>query len=238
MLKPTSPAFVALRRMLRATGLAGPIAAMLGRGGYEQRFNASLEASVRSGDCVWDVGANVGYYTTRFAAACGAAGHVFAFEPSPANVARLREATAGLGNVTTLELGLSDHDGSAAFKQGEDDLGATSHVVAGAANADAGASSVRLATGAGLLAQVEARAPNVLKIDVEGHELEVLRGLVDELTRPGLRDVFIEVHFGILDEAGRSDVPSTIVALLERSGFRVAWVDPSHLHAGRGETVG
>lgn len=229
----TNPAVLALRRVLRSTGLARPLSLLLGRGGdYEHRFNAKLEASVRPSDCVWDVGANVGYYTTRFAALCGAGGRVYAFEPSPTNSARLRQAVDGLANVSAIETALSDNDGTIFFEQGGDLLGATSRVVPSLGTSKT-AASVPVMTGDSLVASGRAQPPNLMKIDVEGHELEVLRGLAVQLDGSDLRDIFIEVHFSQLDAAGRSDVPDTIVKLLERARFSVAWVDPSHLHATR-----
>jgi FkbM family methyltransferase len=229
----TTPKFLALRRFLRVSGLATPMSLLLGRGGYERRFNARLLSSVRGGNRVWDIGANIGYYTKQFAALSGKAGRVFAFEPSPINAARLRQATASLPNVTTIELALSDRNGKVAFSQGDDELGATSRVLSVGENLGNQSNMVQMATGDDVIAQGWAEVPNVIKIDVEGHELEVLRGLGSQLSRHDLMHVFVEVHFGLLDHSGRSDVPSKIVSLLETSGFHVTWIDPSHLHATR-----
>lgn len=46
--------------------------------------------AIKPGDVIWDVGANVGYYTRKFSDSVGPAGQVFAFEPFPATAARLR----------------------------------------------------------------------------------------------------------------------------------------------------
>jgi FkbM family methyltransferase len=228
----TSLAFVAARRLLRSSGLAAPIGRLLNRGGYEARFNEAIKESIRPGDRVWDVGANVGVYTVPFSRWCGDAGCVFAFEPSPSNFARLATATAGLANVKTFQLGLSEANGTASFKQGDDDLGATSHIsVAAAVGRDV--VTVALRSGDGLVADAVAQVPNVMKIDVESHEFEVLKGCAQLLRNPDLRNVFVEVHFEQLDCAGRADVPAKIVALLEASGLRVRWTDASHIHAGR-----
>ena len=56
---------------------------------YEQDFRSAMIASIRPGDCVWDVGANVGFYSELFIDAVGPAGKVISFEPSPACVAML-----------------------------------------------------------------------------------------------------------------------------------------------------
>lgn len=230
MPKFTSRTLFFVRRFLRASGLAGPLSTMLGRGGYERRFNSSLAAAVQHGDCIWDVGANLGHYTVQLAERAGLTGRVFAFEPSPVNAARLRQATSCLANVTALELALSDSSGSGSLHQGEDELGATSRMVVSGGSGDR-AFEVQTVSGDDAIRQGWAAAPNVLKIDVEGHELEVLRGLCKQLRRKETRHVFVEVHFRLLDESGRSDVPGKLVTLLETAGFKLKWVDPSHLHA-------
>jgi hypothetical protein len=50
------------------------------RVGYEDAFSRSLLAEIGPSDCVWDVGANVGYYSQRIASLASC---VVAFEPVP-----------------------------------------------------------------------------------------------------------------------------------------------------------
>ncbi len=75
------------------------------------------------------------------------------------------------------------------------------------------------------------RAPNVIKIDVESFEEEVLKGLDRTLTRPELRSVLVEVHFAQLEQRGQMYAPARIEELLRGKGFKVVWLDPSHLAA-------
>jgi hypothetical protein len=74
--------------------------------------------------------------------------------------------------------------------------------------------------------------PNVAKIDVEGSELEVIRGMPKLLKLKQLR-AFIEVHFKALEEGGNLMAPNEIVNLLSREGFSVEWIDFSHISALR-----
>jgi FkbM family methyltransferase len=219
-----------LRRGARRLGLTKIIGGIIAGGRYEARLNAAMSASIRPGDCVWDVGANIGHYTAVFADLTGATGHVFAFEPSPQNVQRLRNAVGGRANVTVLNVGLSDHDGEARFRQGADDIGATSQVVTGAAAGGEQFVDVSLRNGDGLIASGSAKAPNVLKIDVEGHEPEVLKGMPGILSRPELRHIFIEVHFALLEERGMPGAPAQIEDILRSHGFDLRWIDPSHVY--------
>jgi FkbM family methyltransferase len=204
---------------------------MLNSGAYEKAISEKMLASLEPGNCVWDVGANIGYYSTRFSETVGASGHVFAFEPSEINRGKLVSAVSGLGNVTVLPIGLSNANGTASFAQGLDEIGATSRIVSG--DAAAGMAIVELARGDEIARQGTASPPSVIKIDVEGFELEVLLGLGDLLGAESLRHVFIEVHFGLLDERGMSTAPAEIQALLRSSGFEVVWLDASHIHASR-----
>ena len=224
---------LAVRRLSRRLGLNGIAGKILGAGGYESKLSEKMLSSIDNGDCVWDIGANVGYYTTRFSDLVGASGQVFAFEPSPWNRKKLESATSERKNVTIMALGLSDTEGEAVLLQGRDDIGATSRIVSNAVASET-SHCIRLAKGDALVAAAEAVQPNVLKIDVEGFELEVIRGLKETLASPAVRHVFIEVHFTLLEDRGLSQAPAAIEALLAANGFNLDWMDPSHLHASRG----
>jgi len=195
---------------------------------YEDRFDRALQGAVRRGDVVWDVGANVGLYTAKFASAIGADGRVVAFEPSPRNARILEQRFAGARTVTIAAVALSDRNGVAPFYENDDETSVTDSLVPRAAGI--AAHSVVVRRGDEYLGQYP---PNVIKVDVEGFEPEVLDGLHATLADTRLRAVFIEVHFGILAERGRADAPAGIAALLRRAGFAVAWADPSHLSAVR-----
>jgi FkbM family methyltransferase len=222
-----------LRNGLRKLGLTNLVSRFFYDSGAEDHFAQALQRAIRPGDVVWDVGANVGLYTGVFARLVGPEGKVFAFEPSCENVDLLKEACVSDCNVIINSFGLSSCQKRLAFLQGEDATGATSRIVN---RSDALSTNAREATflaGDDLIRSGEALTPNVIKIDVEGHELEVLRGLSMALDNPLLRDVFIEVHFALLDAAGSHDVPAIIENDLASRGFRVAWCDPSHIHASR-----
>ncbi len=80
--------------------------------------------------------------------------------------------------------------------------------------------------------EAEIIRPTVVKIDVEGAELDVIQGMALALSRPECRAVFCEVHFSILEQNGSSLAPIEIQSLLRQYGFdRIAWVDASHLVA-------
>jgi Methyltransferase FkbM domain len=80
-----------------------------------------------------------------------------------------------------------------------------------------------------LIRNQRVRPPTVIKIDVEGYELEVLRGFGDLLESKDLLAVFIEVHFRLLHERGLDNAPDEISSRLIRAGFKVRWLDLSHI---------
>jgi FkbM family methyltransferase len=184
---------------------------------------------IRSDDTVWDVGANVGVYTVVATATC-AESQVVAFEPQPSNLARIREnLTLNDRDAILRQVALSDCDGTAHIQvntpPGEGAFGVLRE--------DTGEGSVEVATsrGDGLIAD-GLPAPTVLKIDVQGAELAVLRGLADAL--PDCRVIYVNVYEKHFD---REQNVETLYRPLRDAGFdveRVADWDGGHfVRAGR-----
>lgn len=225
----TNPAAMSLRRFGRRLGILPPLVRAFRRfsgASYERRFDDALLGRVVAGDTVWDVGANVGFYTERLSLAVGRTGRVVAFEPSPRNVATLLARFDGQvrANLEVVPAALSDTAGTVEFFENPAGDTTTDSLMA------RGAGAVRC--------EVECRrgdeymlshAPQVVKIDVEGFEAEVLRGMSQTLRQPTLRAVFVEIHFGILADRGLAAAPADIVRDLRAAGFSVSWIDPSHL---------
>ena len=227
---------IRLRNAGRTLGLNRQLS-RLHRRGYEERFQTAMFAAIAPGSCVWDVGANVGLYATRFSEIVGRAGRVFAFEPSPSNLGRLRAAVASLQNVIVVPVALGSREGVAQLEQGTDPLGATSRIVEEAGGLAKETFAISLATGDHLIASGMVAAPHVIKIDTEGFELDVLRGLRQTLQHLDLRVLCIEVHFGLLEARGLRNAPTDIEAVLSGAGFSLAWPDASHVVASRAKDI-
>jgi len=170
----------------------------LRRGGlHERALSEALDRLVRPGMTVADVGANIGKHTLALADRVGAGGHVHAFEPFPGNVERLRYhvRTAGLSDRVTIRAG-AVNDGSVdrvALHPGRGHSGAEWNIVGH--DADGTPTDAELYVPAFRLDDVfpPGQRLDVLKIDVEGAEHLVLRGMrrLLEEQRPAL---VIEVH--------------------------------------------
>jgi len=171
---------------------------------------AWLERTLRSGDVLWDVGANVGAYSL-IAASLGREGaKVVAVEPAYATYAALCDNVLmnGLENaVIPVPVLLSDRNALQALGTQKTEPGAAEHEVGGEGIA---VLAYRLDD---LVAQYGIPAPMVMKLDVDGGEAAVLAGAPQTLTRPELRSVLVEV-----ERAGGD----AVVEVLERAGLGLA----------------
>ena len=163
---------------------------------------------------VWDVGANVGFWSLYFAGFEPRIEHVVAFEPDATNLKLLRrnKDTNGLDHLDVRDVALSDHEGTAMFHAdavtgSTGSLEAEQTFIATHYDRKSTAVQVRLGT---VDAEIAAGtpAPDFLKIDVEGHELSLLRGAERLLT---------ERRPSILIEVSGEHSGATVALLKERS---------------------
>nr|WP_217900426.1 FkbM family methyltransferase [Halorubrum sp. Ea1] len=169
-----------------------------------------------SDDIFYDIGANVGTYTC-FAAAELGPGRMVAFEPEPENADHLRE-NLELNDLDAeiIQIALSDTDGTIDLALTGDEAGEGEHAIA-TGNTER-TLEVDTARGDSLLEDRELPKPTVLKIDVEGAELSVLRGLRETL-RQNCRLVYVEVHPEKI--RGFEAEVSEVETLLTDAGFEV-----------------
>ena len=143
-------------------------------GGNDPRgVGAIVEVMKRLGcRTAWDVGANRGNHTAFMRQHCQ---RLFAFEPNPAEFIRVETLFAGDAGVVPLNVGLSFTDGVLPFHIQPDISGGSSFELEGrAANFEA-----KVRTGDAVASEHGLSDIDFLKIDVEGHETAVLRGLAD-----------------------------------------------------------
>jgi FkbM family methyltransferase len=152
-----------------------------------------LSRSVKPGDCVYDIGANTGFYTILAAKLVGPTGQVVAFEPEGHNFARLQSNVLinGLDNVIAGPFAISESNGSALLRLHSSDAGEGAHALV----SDGGNWRVFLFTLDGALDLFGLPSPMHLKIDVEGHEESVLRGMSRCLGSETLRTIMVEAHY-------------------------------------------
>ena len=160
----------------------GPATAGFLSGKYELPVQEALSSLVRPGDVFYDIGANVGYFSILAGRLAGPGGAIYAFEPVPVN-ASLVERNARLNhleNVQVMRIAISRQTGRSELLLASYAGGA---VLKGAGIPPdfAGSITVETSTVEDLLKIRKIRPPDIVKIDVEGAELDVLKGMIEVL---------------------------------------------------------
>jgi FkbM family methyltransferase len=203
----------------------------------DQRSYLRNGIRVGEGDVVLDVGANVGVAAILFATECGA-GLVHCFEPVAPLFELLRQNVAGFSACVPHPYGLGSRSGpaqityypAAASMSGlYADVEADSAVVrqamlnSGASPDEVEASlkdryrseilSCELRTLSSVLRELELERVDLLKVDVEGAELDVLEGMREE-DWPLIQQAVIEIH-------DRDRRGGAVAGHLRRRGFHL-----------------
>lgn len=137
---------------------------------------------------IFDVGANCGATSVFFAHKYPAA-TVHSFEPARSPFARLERNVEGLA-VRTHAIGLSDADGEAPFYPGDGSSSILGSVFPRDINIAEASETVRLRDAAGWATEHGIDRIDILKVDVEGSEVHVLRSLAPLL--PTVKVVYVE----------------------------------------------
>jgi FkbM family methyltransferase len=147
-------------------------------GTAERPLQDALTRELKPGATFYDIGANIGFVTLIAAKLVGPSGRVVAFEPVPKNVAAIKENLAlnGIDWVDVQETAMGRDSGTASLIVS--DVSAFSRLAS--INVPPGAREtieVRVDSVDEFLARGSERPPDVVKIDVEGAELEVIEGM-------------------------------------------------------------
>lgn len=146
--------------------------------GMETEQTAMMLAELGAGKVFFDIGANVGYYTILASRRVGRAGVVVAFEPVLRNLVFLQQHVDlnNAGNVKILPFALSEKSSIASFSLGQNSAVGHLSEPNGANN---GQTNDLVYVPTVSLDEISVKlnlAPDVMKIDVEGAEMEVFRG--------------------------------------------------------------
>jgi len=205
----------------------------LGSCNKEPETVAWLEKTISCGDVFCDVGANIGAYTLVAASIMKSSGTIYAVEPSFSTFSQLSENItlnqastpgvvvipiyAGLGEITRIEkLGISDVR-----------AGSARHVWAGQPHCQDGEVAVNATLPVvcysldDLVETFGLPMPTVMKIDVDGPEVAVVKGAIGCLSSDGFRSLLIELDDSQL---------SILQPILESAGLELT---AKHNHGGR-----
>lgn len=178
-------------------------------------------------ETVWDVGACVGTYTCFIASAL-TTGHVVGFEPEATNRNRLQmnlETNALPERFRISPVALSDENGSSALSSEFVEAGGGHHFL----STDGIGSTVETRRGDSLIEKGECTAPDVLKIDVQGAELNVLSGLEGMLE--AVRSIYLEIH---PEKCGRyGTAVEEVETFLHETGYSLTYLgEPTNRRSG------
>jgi FkbM family methyltransferase len=168
------------RMIVRLSELAGQGQQVYFSPAYERGTTAALRTLLQPGDTFLDVGANIGWYTTLAALRVGPSGSVHAFEPHPVAfsdlVANVR--VNRLTNVKALPIAIGSNSGHAMLVTEQGSPVSQSYISSNIGT-NQQCHGVHVTTLDQLHNSLQVNHPLaavVIKVDVEGLELDVLRG--------------------------------------------------------------
>jgi FkbM family methyltransferase len=144
---------------------------------YEPPLINLFEKHVSKGNVVYDIGSHAGYFTLYSSYLVGEKGRCYAFEPNK-RVYRCLIKNIKINkrnNVFTFNVAVSDKEGYVFFKTGKGSG-------TGKISSDSGEYKVEVVKLDDFVVKNNISPPNVIKVDVEGEELNVLKGAKNLLT--------------------------------------------------------
>jgi FkbM family methyltransferase len=196
---------------------------ILAWGVWEKPNTDLILGSLREGSVMFDVGAHIGYYSVLGSKVVGPSGKIVSVEPNPQTLTRLRKdlELSHASNVVVEDVACTDKETTLTFYEASiRNTGASSISESNARNADHGDAvpsvTVRGRTLDSIVQELGLQRVDFVKIDVEGAEVQVLRGMKDTLAKfhPHM---LIEMKPAQLESMGTSI--EELRALLRASGY-------------------
>ena len=140
------------------------------RGTYEKRMMQYLAEHLKPGDVCLDVGGHIGYISLVMGKIIGPTGNVFTLEPRPINIKYIEKHISAnkADNVKLIKTGVSNYIGTARFDL---DTGTGSGKIT-----NKGILEIPVTTIDTLLESGDILPPRLIKMDIEGEEVNALKG--------------------------------------------------------------
>ncbi len=161
--------------------------------GFRERvFMSILYSEIKEGYTCIDLGSNIGFTTLFMCEKAGKSGKIYAIEPDPWNVNMLTENIKRNNFEETTEIfpiAITDHKGEIDFWQSDksnlSSVQKTKH----------SNKSIKVKCDSLNTFLVGKRYPNFIKMDIEGHEVQVFEGGLDYFSKnQGNTKILLEVH--------------------------------------------
>lgn len=147
---------------------------------YEPEVTTFIVNHLRIGDIFLDIGSNNGYYSIIASQLVGPDGKVISIEPNKSTYIRLMEniKVNGIKNVNSFNIALSDHDGRAKLFLNNDSENGLASLIND--HEKEPIDEVPVNTFDGLFLN---QSINLIKMDVEGSEINIIKGMGDYLKK-------------------------------------------------------
>jgi len=169
--------------------------------------------TVQPGDVVYDIGSYIGVHAIFMAMKTGKKGHVISFEPEADNYKNFERNVNinKLNHIILLRCALGDSFGEGILYN----VGTMATLISHSSSS-ASFQKVKIVRGDDIVRNKNLPLPRIVKIDVEGYEYNVIRGLQTTLSNKTCQTVCCEVHPTMLP----SDIkPQMVIELLKSIGF-------------------
>ena len=178
----------------------------------EKNVITFLLDEISLGDTVMDIGANIGTHSILFSKKTSSEGKVFSIEPNNLSASRLRDNIDlnKLNNIDVFEVGFGEKNKEEILSIASDPSYGKSRILKDFIGKPL-TQKIHIVNGDEFIRDNKLEIPNVIKIDVEGYENEVIKGLSNTLNNPKCRVVMCEFNF-----LGDED-------LFEKKGFEVIY---------------
>ena len=171
-------------------------------GRYEVRETRAVQRLLNPGDTFVDVGANIGWFTLLAAKCVGSSGHVLSFEPCTA-IRKHLEKNVEINQLTNVSIdsrALSDTVGSAILSAASKENAGIGSIVSG----NSAGESVITIPFDDVFPTLGVESIKLAKVDVEGAEFKVLKGMDGVLREKRCHHLLIEVNDAKLQTLGSS----------------------------------
>ncbi len=186
---------------------------------FEEPTGAILRGWWEAATHFFDIGSNYGFFSL-WAASLGGSLKIHAFEPNPVTFAKLDgfARANGFDSIIRNAIALSDTEKSFTLQLEEENSGASHMIDPASQSSKLSVAHVRALPFDEYAAALDLKpSGSVAKIDVEGMELHVLRGMPQALTRKVFRGICVELLEENLQRAGTS--VAEVDTLLRKYGY-------------------
>ena len=191
-------------------------------GTYEELEAKIMEEKIETGNIVVDIGANIGLHTLNMARIVGNTGQVFAFEPDPSNFEILKKNVKinNYKNIILEQKAVGDKHGRVTLYQSDNPI---NHRIFPQTERATNQVQVELTNLDNYFDSDMIDKINFIKIDVEGMEFGVLKGMKNILKNN--KKIKILFEFVPKDTIEAGFIPIELLDYLTSNGFKLYCMD-------------